>query len=90
MPATSQRAPLPLALDLGGLYEQMLQRLAPISPRTHEALRDLMNRAEQVMAMRREVAKATTRLAKEKQFNRRVEANAALRELKTELKKLSG
>lgn len=89
IPATSERTPLPLALDLGGLYEQMLQRLAPIAARTHEALRDLVDRAEQVMAMRREVAKAEARLAKEKQFNRKVEMNTTLRQLKAELEELS-
>lgn len=90
MPSSAERAPLPLALDLGGLYEQLLKRLAPIEARPNEALRDLMARAEQVVAKGLEVAKAEARLAKEKQFNRRVEANAALRELKAELGRLTG
>lgn len=89
MSATSERAPLPLALDLGGLYEQLLHRLMPIAPRTQEPLRDLVARTEAVMTKAKEVAKAEARLAKEKQFNRKVEINAALRQLRTELEQLS-
>lgn len=89
MPATSERVPLPLALDLGGIYEQLLRRLMPIATRTHEALRDLVARAEQVTAKAREVAKAEARLVKEKQFNRKVEINSTLRQLKAELEQMS-
>lgn len=89
MPATSERVPLPIALDLGGLYEQLLHRLVPIAPRTQEPLRDLVARTEAIMTKAKEVAKAEARLAKEKQFNRKVEINASLRQLKTELEQLS-
>ncbi len=89
MPETAARAPLPLALDLGGLYEQLLHRLVPITPRTQEPLRDLVARTEAVMTKANEVSKAEARLAKEKQFNRKVEINATLRQLKTELEQLS-
>lgn len=38
MPATAERMPLPLALDLGGLYgEQLLHRLVPIA-QEHKSL----------------------------------------------------
>jgi len=89
MPATTERVPLPLALDLEGLYDQLLQRLVPIAARTNEALRDLVARAELVMAKGRDVVKTEFRLAKEKQFNRKVEINSALRQLKAELEQLS-
>ena len=89
MPATSERARLPLALDLGGLYEQMLQRLMPIAARTHEPLRDLIVRTEQVMAKKREISKTEARLNKEKQFNRKVEINAELRALQNLVKALT-
>lgn len=89
MPATAMRAPLPLALDLGGLYEQMLQRLMPIPARTHESLLDLIVRTEQVMAKRREISKTEARLNKERQFNRKVEINAELRALQNLVKALT-
>ena len=88
MPATAERAPLPLALDLGGLYEQLLRPLVPIVARTQETLREQVARAERVINKKRDVAKAEARLAKEKQFNRKVEINSTLRQLKTELEQL--
>ena len=89
MSATFERTPLPLALDLAGLYEQLLHRLLPIAPRTQEPLRDFVARTEAVMAKAKDVAKVEARLAKEKQFNRKVEINATLRQIKAELEQLS-
>ncbi len=89
VPANSERAPLPLALDLGGLYEQILQRLMPIAARTNESVRDLIGRTEQVMATKREISKTEARLKKEKQFNRKVEINAELRALQNLVKALT-
>jgi hypothetical protein len=83
------RASLPLALDLGGLYEQLLRRLAPVTARPGEPLHDWVARAEEVTAKEREVAKSEARLAKEKQFNHKVEINSTLRQLKAELESLT-
>lgn len=88
IPATTERIPLPLALDLGGLYEQLLRQLVPVDARPNESLGVQVIRAEQVKAKEREVAQAQMRLAKEKQFNRKVEANSRLRLLATELQAL--
>lgn len=88
-PSDIERAAMPLALDLGSLYEQLLQRLIPLPARQQESLADLVARVEQVMSKRREVEKAASKLVNEKQFNRKVEINASLRQLKTELEYLS-
>ena len=88
LPSDCERAAMPLALDLGGLYEQVLHRLIPTPARPQESLADLVARVEQVAAKQREVEKAASRLAKEKQFNRKVEINAKLRMLKIELEEL--
>lgn len=90
LPSDCERAAMPLALDLGGLYEQMLHRLIPTPARPQESLADLVVRVELVEAKQREVEKAASRLAKEKQFNRKVEINAHLRQLKKELEELTG
>ncbi|HBR1029613.1 TPA: DUF4391 domain-containing protein [Klebsiella quasipneumoniae subsp. similipneumoniae] len=90
LPSDCERAAMPLALDLGGLYEQMLHRLIPTPVRPRESLADLVVRVELVEAKHREVEKAASRLAKEKQFNRKVEINAHLRQLKKELEELTG
>lgn len=89
LPNNAQRAAMPLALDLGGLYEQLLKRLIPLPARGKEGLADLVARVEMVASKQREVDKTASRLSKEKQFNRKVEINAALRQLQTELEQLS-
>ena len=89
LPSDCERAAMPLALDLGGLYEQALHRLISTPVRPQEGLADLVARVEQVAAKQREVEKAASRLAKEKQFNRKVEINTTLRQLKAELEQLS-
>ncbi|MCP6431790.1 DUF4391 domain-containing protein [Klebsiella pneumoniae] len=90
LPSDCERTAMPLALDLGSLYEQMLHRLIPTPARPRESLADLVARVELVEAKHREVEKAASRLAKEKQFNRKVEINAHLRQLKKELEELTG
>lgn len=89
LPSDAQRTAMPLALDLGSLYEQVLKQLIPLPARQQESLADLVTRVEQVTAKQREVEKAASKLAKEKQFNRKVEINASLRQLKIELEQLS-
>ena len=90
LPSDIERAAMPLALDLGGLYEQVFHRLIPTTARPQESLVDLVARVELVTAKQREVEKAASKLANEKQFNRKVEINALLRHLKNELKELTG
>lgn len=85
LPSDIERAVMPMALDLGSLYEQALHRLIPESPRPQESLAEFVARFELLKAKKREVEKAVSKLAKEKQFNRKVEINATLRQLKNEL-----
>lgn len=89
LPANSARATMPVALNLGGLYEQLLHPLIPLPSHPQESLAELVVRVGKMQALQREVDKAVARLEKEKQFNRKVEINATLRELKTELQQLS-
>lgn len=89
LPAESDRRSMPMALDLVSLYEQLLHRLIPLCARRDEPLAALVVRFEQVQARQREVARTSARLDKERQFNRRVELNAALRTMKSELEQLS-
>lgn len=86
--ATSPRAAMPLALDMAALYEALLRRVISLPARPQEPLVDLIDRMEKVQVKQRELDKTMIRLAKEKQFNRKVEINAELRKLKTELEGL--
>jgi len=89
LPVGCQRTSMPVALHMGGLYEQLLHRLIPLPARPQETLAALVVRVEQAQAKQRELDKTTARLEKEKQFNRKVEINAAVRQLKSELESLS-
>lgn len=88
--AESPRAALPVALNLGGLYEQVLHALIPLAHRPDESLPALVEREGKVRTLRKEMDKAVSQLATERQFNRKVELNATVRELKHNLKLLEG
>lgn len=88
-PESSPRQPLPVAMNLGVLYEKLMYHLSPLIPRPQEPLADLLERGEQVQAKQREIDRITSQLKREKQFNRKVELNAKLRRLKTEYTELS-
>lgn len=89
MPNDGGRVAIPLALDLEVLYEQLLQRLIPVPIRQNETFAELLTRVEQLRLKENEVQKITSKLAKEKQFNRKVEINAQLRAIRQELENLT-
>ena len=80
---------LPLALDLQGLYEQLLRQHVAAPARVGESLRDQLDRLAQLQAKQAAAAKLESRLTQEKQFNRKVEINAQLRTIRSELHALS-
>jgi hypothetical protein len=59
-----------------------------LSFRKGESLDSLVSRVNQLRVKEREAVKLENRIKKEKQFNRRVELNRALNELKAEIKDL--
>jgi uncharacterized protein (DUF1015 family) len=81
----AKRTPLPVALDLGLLYEQMLRSLMPVSSIDGEDIRDQVGRLTEVRSLETQAAKIESRLRKEKQFNRRVELNADLRGIRKKI-----
>lgn len=87
-PEAAERPPLPVALDLAGLYEQMIRRHLPLPPRPGEGIREHVTRFNAIQATEKEQRLLRTRLRSEKQFNRKVELNAALRSLGEELSAL--
>jgi hypothetical protein len=79
------RRPLPIALDLETLYGQLLAPLLPAPGFPGEALQHRMIRMERIRQKQRELVRCQSRLRSEKQFNRKVEINAELREMEKEL-----
>jgi hypothetical protein len=84
------RLPLPVALDLGGLYDRILAALMPAAVREGEDMAARVTRLEAVRAKTREVDRIRLRLDRERQFNKRVAINAELREALKELERLGG
>ena len=83
------RPGLPVALDLQGLYEQLLRQHLAVPARAGESLRDQLDRLSLLSAKQAAAAKLEMRLAQEKQFNRKVEINAQLRTIRQELDSLT-
>ncbi len=85
LPAGAQRAAMPMALHLGGLYDQLLRLLMPVPARPQETLAEQVARLGDITVKQREVDKAVAQLARTRQFNRKVAINAGLRRLQVEL-----
>jgi len=88
-PWSQSYPPIPVVLDLAALYEEMICRIIPLSRRPREPLPELVGRAMELRAKERECRDLETRLRKERQFNRKVEINAAIRAAETQLKRLA-
>lgn len=80
---------LPVALDLQGLYEQLLRQHFAVPARAGENLRDQLDRLSALSAKQVAAAKLESQLRQEKQFNRKVEINAQLRTIRSELQALA-
>lgn len=93
-PDDAPRRPLPVALNLGGLYEALLTAMMPSvaveGGYADEDIQTRLARMETIRAKTREVDRLKARLAREKQFNKRVAINAELRTARYELERLSG
>ena len=79
------RPPLPLALDLKSLYDQMLRAFIAVPAREGEPLAELVERESRIRQLQRQLKQLENKLASEKQFNRKVAINTELRRLTAEL-----
>lgn len=92
-PENAARRPLPVSLNLGGLYDALLTAMMPKpATETLHVGQDIQVRVAQmeaILAKTREVDRIKARLAREKQFNKRVAINAELRSAREQLDRLS-
>ena len=79
LPADSPRVPLPPAIDLPGLYAQLLGPLLPYAMRPGESVSEATGRMEQARKLEREIANLEKRLRVEPQLNRKVDLRRELR-----------
>jgi hypothetical protein len=89
VPEDAPRQSLPVALDLGALYEYLLSAMMPASTQTSEDIQTRVDRLEAIRTKTRNMERIKARLAREKQFNKRVAINAELRAAKQELERLT-
>ncbi|WBQ11215.1 DUF4391 domain-containing protein [Hyphomonadaceae bacterium ML37] len=89
-PVDKPRKSLPRALDLGALYDKVLKELIPGEAFEGETLQERASRVEAIRVKEREIERIKLRLAREKQFNKKVAINAELRAATAELKQLGG
>jgi len=84
------KEPLPVALDLTKLYEQMLQTLMPqiTKQAVDVSLKDQVSHLQLYKAKEKEYEKLKAKRDKEKQFNRKAELNKELKSLQKELDRL--
>jgi hypothetical protein len=71
--ADQPRSPLPAALDMDGLYSQLLGRLLPHPMRPLEQLSDTLDRMGRIRGLTREIAGLEMKLRNEPQLNRKLE-----------------
>lgn len=81
LPEGTPRQPLPVVFDLEALYAQLLAPLLPYPPRLGESLQAQIDRTAEIEGLKRELERCEARLAKEKQFNRKVAINAEMKQL---------
>lgn len=84
----STKQPLPIAINMGGLYEQMLKALMPIKTHVDESLKDQTERFNEVVQKQKEIAQLQSKMRNEKQFNRKVAMNEQLKTLQKQLAQL--
>jgi hypothetical protein len=80
--------PLPLALNIKSLYEQIIIPIVGNQPRKEESFAEMIERLDLARKKAHELQLLESRLRKEKQFNRKVEINAEIRTLSAELEML--
>jgi len=85
LPKQVERIALPVALDMEKLYEKMLRQLLPITAREGESLKTQAARITQIQNKQKEAVKLESHLKSEKQFNRKVELNALLRDINNDI-----
>lgn len=88
-PAPDKLPGLPAVLDLGHLYAALMAPLLPLPARKAEALPDHIARCDQFQKISRKVEQLTSRIRREKQFNRKVALNEELKPLQRELERLT-
>ena len=88
----STKQPMPQALDLGKLYEQILKSLMPVeitSSKTTQTLDEQVDKINKINILQKELDKLNSKYKKEKQRNRQFEINKQIKLKQKELHHLT-
>ena len=77
-----------LTFSMKALYEQMLFAYINLPPRNGETLESMVERVRLIRKYRRELQTLEVKMKSEKQFNRKVELNAQVREYQARYREL--
>ena len=86
------KQPMPQALDLGKLYEQLLKSLMPvdvISSKTTQTIDQQVDKINNINSLQKELDKLNSKYKKEKQRNRQFEINKEIKLKQKELNHLT-
>ena len=83
-----EAVPLPMAINLPELYQQMLATLLPIPPREAETIEQTLARLAEINSYQKKMVQLKKKVSAEKQFNRKVELNRQLKTLQQQLNQL--
>ena len=86
------KQPMPQALDLGKLYEQLLKSLMPVevtSSKTTQTIDEQVGIINQINSLQKELDKLNSKYKKEKQRNRQFEINKQIKLKQKELNHLT-
>lgn len=87
-PADAARAPMPVALNLLALYDQILTGLMSIESMPTEDMTTRMERLDAIKAKEREIGRLKSKLKRETQFNIKMTLHGELREAQAEFEHL--
>ena len=78
-------------LSLDAVYENFIRQIAGdrLASDSTENLKDSVERSQQIEKLEKRIANLTSKMQREKQFNRKVELNGEIKKLKRELEGLS-
>jgi len=88
----STKQPMPQALDLGKLYEQILKSLMPVevvSGKTTQNIDQQVDKINKINSLQKELDKLNSKYKKEKQRNRQFEINKQIKQTQKELNHLT-
>ncbi len=86
--SSAEKRSLPISLNMGSLYAQMLREIMPSCARPLESLRAQVDRLELLQLRKAELDRLKQRLTKENQFNRKIEINSRIREAQRSINEL--